>query len=275
MKKLILNFSPTGMVPTKEQTPHVPITPEEIAEDVKACLPLGVSMIHLHARDENGVPTHKKEAFERIIYKIKEIDEEVIIVATTSGRMVKDFDKRSEVLDIKGDLKPDMASLTLGSMNFMKTASVNAPDMVRRLVAKMQDNDIKPELEVFDSGMLNYAHYLIKKGLVEPPYYFNVLLGNIASAQADPLSVGHIAAMLPQNSYYSLAGLGYTQLAMNAMGIIVADGVRVGLEDNIWFDHDRTKKATNYELLERVSKMADLMQRPIASIQEVRSMLEL
>jgi uncharacterized protein (DUF849 family) len=275
MKKLILNFTPTGMLPMKEMTPHVPTTPAEIAADVHACVPHGVSMVHLHARNDQGHPTYKKEIYGEAIGRIREQHPDMVLVVSTSGRTYQEFSQRADVLDLEGSLKPDMASLTLSSLNFNKVASLSSPDMILRLAEKMQDQGIKPELEVFDLGMVNYAHYLIRKGLLTPPYYFNIILGNIAAAQAKLLHLGLIVSELPPGSYWSVGAVGDAQLAMNAVGIVCADGVRVGIEDNIYFDEDRTVFATNQALVERVRHIADVMGRPVATGQDVRCMLNL
>jgi len=274
MKKLIINFCPTGTVTNKQMTPYVPQTPEEIINDVLTCSSLGVSMVHLHAC-ENGEPTYKKEIYAEIIAGIRSKRPDLIIITTTSGRLFTQFEQRSEVLELKGDLKPDMASLTLGSMNFTRHASTNSPEIIIKLINKMRENDIKPELEVFDAGMVNYAKYLINKKLLEPPYYFNILLGNIATAQAKLQHLALILNELPENSIWSIAGIGTCQKKMNLLGLIVGDGIRIGLEDNIWFDCNKENLATNFALVERVAIMAKIADRQIATPEEVREMLNL
>jgi len=275
MKNIIVNLAPTGMIPTKEMTPHVPLTPEEIIADVQKCGKIGVSMVHLHARDKAGVPTYKKDIFARIISGIKTNDENMVVIASTSGRTYQEFNQRAEVLDLEGDVKPDMASLTLSSVNFNKIASMNAPDIIIKLAEKMRQKGIKPELEIFDLGMVNYAHYLIKKELIGPPYYFNIILGNIAAAQAKLLHLGLIVAELPEDSYWSVGGVGDRQSAMNAIGAVEGDGVRTGIEDNIWYDDGRKTLATNYALVKRVAAFATAFGKQIASPSDVRRMLGL
>lgn len=275
MKKLIINFTSTGMIPTKEMTPHVPITPEEIVKDVLKAADLGASMVHLHARDQNGMPTYKKEVYEEIIKNIRKKNKQIILCVSTSGRNFTEFEKRAQVLDIEEPYKPDMASLTLSSLNFNNQASINSPDMIQYLAKKMLDKGIKPELEVFDIGMINYANYLIKKGLLKSPFYFNLLLGNIACAQANLLNVGIMLNELPADSVWSLAGVGDHQASMNSLAIIWGGGVRVGLEDNIWYDQERTKLATNEDLIKRVVNTAKAIGREIATPDEVRKILGL
>lgn len=275
MKEIIINFTPTGMIPTKKMTPHVPVTPPEIIDDVLRCAELGVNVVHIHAYDEEGNQTYRKELYKQIILGIREKRSDIVIGVSCSGRTYSEFKKRVDVLDLDADAKPDMASLTLSSLNFNKIASINSPDMIKRLATKMLERDIKPELEVFDVGMVNYAHYLIRKGLLKPPFYFNVILGNIACAQAKPLHAGLILEEIPDDSVVTIGGVGDYQHDSNVFGILFADGVRVGLEDNIYYDAERKKLATNIELVERIVNLAKILGRTIATPEAVRKRLEL
>ena len=259
-KKFILNFVPTGMIPTKKMTPHVPVTIDEIIQQVLEAAELGANMVHLHVRDpETEEPTYRKEYYADIIKEIRFNYPKLVICTTTSGRTFSEFEKRSDVLDLDGDLKPDFGSLTLSSLNFNKQASINSPQMIQSLAKKMLDRGIKPEMEAFDLGMINYAHYLIHKGLIKPPYYFNLILGNIACAQATLLNLGLMVKELPEGAIWSAAGVGDSQLKMNIMGLISGGGVRVGLEDNIWYDMDRSRPATNRELVQRIINISETM----------------
>jgi len=274
-KKFILNFTPTGMIPTKEITSNVPVSPEEIVEQVLEVAGLGVNMVHIHARDiETGQPTYKKEVYAEILSGIRKKNREIIICVSTSGRTYSEFEKRSECLELTGDLKPDFGSLTLSSVNFNDQASINSPQMIKDLAKMMQGRGIKPELEAFDLGMINYAHYLIKKGLINPPYYFNLILGNIACAQANLLSLGLIVKELPENSIWSAGGIGDFQLTVNALSIVAGGGVRIGLEDNIYFDSERTRLATNHELVQRIVGIAKVLGRRPYTCKEARQILK-
>ena len=275
-KHFILNFTPTGMIPTKDMTPLVPVRPAEIIEQVLEAAELGANMVHLHARDpKDGKPTFKKEVYAEIIAGIRARNKDLVLCVSTSGRDFPGFEERSECLDLTGELRPDMGSLTLSSLNFNKQASLNAPDMIKALAQKMLDNGIKPELEAFDLGMINYAHYLIHKGLVTPPYYFNLILGNIACAQANLLSLGLMIKELPPDSIWSVGGIGDFQLKMNALGIVDGGGVRIGLEDNIYYDHDRTQLASNRDLITRIVGIAAAMGRTPYSHKDIRKVLGL
>jgi 3-keto-5-aminohexanoate cleavage enzyme len=270
---LIVNLAPTGIIPTRAMTRHVPLTPKAIIADVLKCRKLGVTTVHLHARDNNGETTYKKDVYAEIIRGIRNADKDIVICVSTSGRNFTEVEKRSDVLDLEGDLKPDMASLTLSSLNFNNTASINSPEMIQTLARKMLDKNIKPELEVFDVGMINYAKYLIKKRLLAPPYYFTLLLGNIACAQANLMHLGYMLHELPDDSFYSVAGIGNSQLTMNAVSIAYGGGIRIGLEDNIWFDDKRTRLATNYDLIQRIISIAKVMGRAVMNPETFRSLL--
>ena len=273
---LIVNFTPTGMIPTKEMTPHVPITVEEIIEDIHQALDIGITMVHLHVRDAaTGKSTYRAEVFGKIIEGIRSFSKDLIVCVSLSGRNIKEFEKRAEVLQLEGDLKPDMGSLTLSSLNFNRVASINSPEMIQRLAHELKSRGILAELEAFDAGMINYAKYLEHKGILEPPHYFNLLFGNIACAQADLLHVGIMIRDLPENSYWALAGIGDFQLKMNSIAIVSGGGVRVGLEDNIWFDKARTKLATNSDLLHRIHRLAEASERKIMSPGRLRKLLNL
>lgn len=275
-ENLIINFTPTGMIPTKEMTPFVPVTVAEIVEDVHEASEIGITMVHLHARDEaTGKPTYKAQLYGDIIAGIRKFAPELVICVSLSGRDFQEFEKRAEPLQLDGALKPDMGSLTLSSLNFNKQASLNAPDMIQALAGAMKERGIRAELEAFDLGMINYARYLERKELLAAPHYFNLLLGNIACAQADLLHAGLMVRDLPPESYWSLAGIGDSQLMMNSMAIVAGGGVRVGLEDNIWYDQSRTKLARNADLLKRIHFLAEAHERPMMPSSEFRRLFEL
>ncbi|TRW90343.1 3-keto-5-aminohexanoate cleavage protein [Candidatus Methylobacter oryzae] len=275
MQPLIINLAPTGMVPTRMQSCYVPLTPQEIGADVARCAALGVSMVHLHARAEDGTPTEALTVYERIIDEVRTSNPEIVVIVSTSGRLINEAERRATALYLEGRFKPDMASLTLGSMNFATSASVNDPKTITLLAKIMQERGIRPELEVFDTGMVNFAKILIDKGLITPPFYFNILLGNPSTAQATLLHLATIINDLPPQSIWSLAGIGRFQTRANALGVVLGNGVRVGLEDNLWLDEERTQLATNAQLVQRVINQAEALNRAIATPQTVRRMLSL
>jgi len=257
-------------------TPYVPIYINEVIEDVHRAFEIGITMVHLHARDQKtGEPTYKVEIYRNIIEGIRKFSKDLVVCVSLSGRKFKEFEQRSEPLQLDGNLKPDMGSLTLSSVNFNRVASINSPNIILSLAQEMKTRGILAELESFDVGMVNYSKYLRKKGLLEPPYYFNLLLGNVACAQADLLHTGIMVRDLPSNSLWSLAGIGDAQLMMNSIGVASGGGVRTGIEDNIWYDPARTRLARNVDLIRRIHKLAKANERKIMSPSQLRGFLKL
>jgi len=264
------------MIPTREMTAHVPLTVEEIVDDVYAAWEIGITMVHLHARDERtGEPTYRADVYGRIIEGIRQFTRDLVVCVSLSGRTFQEFEQRSAPLSLEGECKPDMASLTLSSVNFNRIASLSSPDMIQALASEMMRRGILAELEAFDVGMINYAKYLENRGLLEAPHYFNLLLGNVACAQADLLHAGIMIRDLPSHSYWSLAGIGDAQLMMNAVAIAVGGGVRVGLEDMIWYDSSRTRLARNADLVGRIHRLAEACDRPVMAPVQLRKLLNL
>jgi 3-keto-5-aminohexanoate cleavage enzyme len=267
--KLIVKLAPTGMIPTKADTPYVPITPEEIAEDVFRAWNLGVSIVHVHARDEAGRPTHKKEHFERIFELIRDRCPDIIICATTSGRIAPQVEHRSEVLDFR----PEMASLTMGSLNFPKYPNVNSLETIRSLAKVMREQAIIPELEIFEAGFINTSKYLARKGELIEPMHFNILLGSLGSAPADLKDLVYMVESLPPGCTWSATGIGRFQTRINVAAIIMGGHVRVGIEDSIYYNYPKKELATNERLVERIIKIAREVGREIATPREAREML--
>lgn len=273
--KLIINAAITGMVPTKKDTPHVPLGVDEIVKDATACCRAGASIIHLHARDADGTPTYHKEIFAEMIGGLRANCPDVIVCVSTSGRVHNTFEKRSQVLELEGELKPDLGSLTMGSLNFPNQASINTPEMIENLALKMKDRGIAPEIEVFETGMIYAAKVLMKRGVLVAPFYFNLLLGSVFSAPATLFDLSHMVISLPSDVHWGAAGIGQFQLKMNFAAVLMGGHVRVGLEDNIYFDHKRKTLATNPMLVERAAKFGQDVGREVASPREAREMFGL
>lgn len=269
---LIINVCLTGMIPTRSQTPHVPLAPDEIIAAAIEAYDAGARLAHLHARDERGAPTPDPAIYDKIIRGIRRERPGMICCATTSGRNWSDFERRAAVLHLDPPARPEMASLTLGSLNFLTNPSVNSIEMVEQLAMTMKEQGVRPELEVFDHGMINLAKYLERNGVIGGRKYFNLLLGNLNTAPATVGSLAALAAALPENSVWAGAGLGQFQLPMNAAAIVAGGHVRVGLEDAIFFDYGKERLATNRELIERVVRIAAELQRPLATPEEARQL---
>ena len=267
---LIVNAALTGMVPMKPDNPWVPITPDEIADDAVRVVAAGASIVHLHARDGDGSPSYRREIYAEIIAKIRDRCPDVIVCVSTSGRVFRSFAERSDVLDLKSDVKPDMASLTLGSLNFPKQAVTNDPETIRRLAERMAERGIVPELEVFDLGMVDYAKYLVDRGILRGPHYFNILLGSLGTLAASPLNLALVVQALPAGSTWAAAGIGRYQFSVNAMAVTMGGHVRVGLEDNL-FMGTKERPATNLALVERIVALGRAFEREPATPSEART----
>lgn len=273
---LIINLAPTGAVADIAKNPHVPVSHAAMVEDISHCARAGAAMVHLHVRDEAGQPSADPRLFQALINALRATPEgrELALCVSTSGRHGQTLEQRAAVLDLSGTAKPDLASLTLGSLNFARGASLNEPDTIRFLAKRMLERGIRPELEIFDLGMLHYAKVLIAEGLLAPPFYFNLMLGNLAGAQATLNDLAALANLLPPGSLWSVGGIGKNQRTAAGLGCVAAHGVRIGLEDNLWQD-DRATPATNLWLVRRLADLAAAYGRSLASAGEVRHRLAL
>jgi 3-keto-5-aminohexanoate cleavage enzyme len=271
--KVIINAAITGMVPTKKDNPNVPISSDEIVADAKRCWEAGASIIHVHAREADGTPTHRGEIYRELFLRIRQACPGLMISGSSSGRRVSELEKRAEVLEPETGFHPDFASLTLGSLNFRSGASVNAPETIQGLARAMRERGIVPELEMFDFGMVDYAHHLIKEGVLDKPLYGNILLGSLGTLSATPYNLAAMVRNLPEGMTWSATGIGRFQFQVNAMALSMGGHVRVGLEDNLWYDDARTQQASNPGLIERVVQLAGALGREIASPDEARAMI--
>ncbi|MCW4001305.1 MAG: 3-keto-5-aminohexanoate cleavage protein [Candidatus Bathyarchaeota archaeon] len=270
--KLIITLAPTGMIPTKDLTPHVPITAEEIAADTYEAYKLGASVVHVHARDEEtGKPTCNVAVFEKIFKEIKRKCPDIIICATTSGRTDPQVEHRAEVLD----LYPDLASLTLGSLNFPQHPSVNPLSTIEKLATLMKERNVLPELEIFEPGFINTAKYLFKKGLLKKPMHFCMLLGSLGSIPAGINDLSYLVHSLPSESNWSATGIGRFQTQINAAAVLMGGHVRIGIEDSIYYNYPKQELATNAKLVERIVNVAKELGRDIATPREARELLGL
>lgn len=268
----IINACLTGMMARKEHNAALPVRAEEIATDARACVEAGASILHLHGREEDETPDWRPQTYARILGAVREVAGDAILCVSTSGRRVQDLDRRAACLDVSP--RPDMASLTLGSLNFLREGVVNAPSMIRGLARRMAERGVRPELEVFDIGMARMAASLVDEGVLEPPCYVNILLGNAGTAGADAEDLCAIVRHLPEDTTWCVAGIGRQQLRANTMGLLFGDGVRVGLEDNLYIDENKSP-ATNAALIRRITEIGRLLGLRPATPSEVRARLGL
>lgn len=269
MEKLIITVAPTGNVPTKAMTPFVPVTAEEIADDIVGCCQAGASVAHIHARNEEGNPTHEKKYFESILNALDERKSPVIKQISTGARAGKTLEARAEALS----LRPLSASLTTGSANFPRTANVNEPALIEYLAKAMLEYKIKPELEIFDTAMINNAVELKKAGLLYEPLQFNLVMGVKGAIPATPKNLFHLVESLPPGAIWSVSIIGPAHVNLSMIAMALGGHVRVGVEDNIYYS--KGVLATNKMLVERIAALAKAMGRGVATPSEAKQILGL
>jgi 3-keto-5-aminohexanoate cleavage enzyme len=199
----------------------------------------------------------------------------VVVCVSTSGRVFREFEQRAEALALDGDLRPELASLTLGSLNFPKHASVNDPEMIKRLAERMVERGIMPELEVFDFGMVDYARHLLAQGVLLAPLYFNLLLGSLGTLSASPFHLAALVQSLPRGAAWGATGIGRYQFEVNALAVAMGGHVRVGLEDAVYMDAEKRRPASNAALVERVAALARACEREVATPAQARELIGL
>jgi len=269
MEKLIITAALTGNVPTREHTPHVPLTPEEIAQDVSRCYDAGASIFHIHARDSQARPTLDRDVFKTTARLIKARNPEAILQLSTGARAGKDWEARANPVR----LLPEMASFTTGSNNLPGIVYENAPEFIRYLAEVFRDTGVKPEIEVFETGMINNAQHLVKKGLLSTPLHFDFVLGAPGAMPGTVKNLVFLAESLPPGSTWTVAGIGKAEIPLATAAIAMGGHVRVGIEDNLRLP-DGTL-ATNAQLVKKVVTIARAMGREIASPEESRQILSL
>lgn len=269
MKKLVLTLAQTGSVPTREKNPHAPITPAEIVRDICDGYERGAAITHIHARDENEKPSQELKDFKRIYDLLDASGCPIIRQISTSGRFFKSVEERAQGLA----LKPPSASLTTGSVNFHNFIYENHPDLIQFLAETMSKNNIKPELEIFDTGMIQNALALHKDGLLKEPLQFNFVMGIKGAMAAIPKNLLHCLEMLPPNSIWQVSAIGPTHVQMSTMAIALGGNVRVGIEDNLYYT--KGVLATNAMLIDRITAIAKVYGRELATPDEAREILGL
>jgi len=269
VQKLIVTVALTGNVPTKEMNPHLPETPGEIAADVRRCADAGAALFHVHARDENQKPTLDIEITKEIVRKIKETAPGVVLQLSTGMRAGKDWDARCKPVR----LLPEMASFTTGSNNLPGIVYENSPQFIEHLAAVYKETDVKPEIEVFEAGMIANALFLGKKGLIRFPMHFDFVIGAPGSMSASVKNLLFLSESIPAGSTWTVAGIGKWEIPLAAAAMVMGGHVRVGLEDNLFLPDG--SPASNPKLVETVVRIAREIGREIATPEEARAILAL
>lgn len=271
MEKLIISACISGAEVTKEQNPAVPYTVEEIVREAKSAYEAGASVIHLHVRWDDGTPTQSTERFQECYDAIRAVCPDAIIQPSTGGAVGMTDAERLESTNIVPT--PEFATLDCGTCNFGgDDIFVNTDNTIMNFAKIMQDRGIKPELEVFDKGMVDTALKVYKKGLLEKPMHFDFVLGVQMSATLRDLVF--ISDSIPAGSTWTATGLGRNAWHIAAATISLGGHVRVGFEDNLYLEKGRLAKS-NGEMVEKAVKIAKLLGREIATPTEAREILGL
>jgi 3-keto-5-aminohexanoate cleavage enzyme len=268
----IISVAITGSVPRKKDNPAVPITVSEQIDSTHAAYEAGAALVHIHVRNDDETPSSDPDKFARLQEGIRRHCPDIIIQFSTGGRG-RALDQRGAMLY----LKPDMASLATGSVNFPTIVYENPPDFVRSLAKTMLDGGIKPEIEVFDLAMLYNTANLVTEGLIAPPphvqFVFGVKHALPARREILEFEVAQLCTLLP-GATWTAAGIGRNQLEVNHWALQLGGHCRTGLEDNIRWDKN-TLAESNAQLVRRVAEICAAYDRPVATPQEAREILGL
>ena len=267
---LIVTVAPTGGVHGKEAHSGLPETPAEIAETAAACEEAGASIVHLHARRENGERAFSRERFQELTDAVRAATDDIVIQHSTGGTGVP-IEDRFEPL--RTEPAPEMASLDMGPVNrYHHLTSENPRGMVDALFAEMRERGIKPEMEAFNPGHLNEVRAFLKRADVDEPPYVNVLLGGGTLTVPRPRNLLNLVENLPEGAAFNTLATGRHQLPLTTMGMLLGGHVRVGFEDNLHYRKGE-RAESNAQLVERTCEIATLLDRPVATPVEARDIL--
>ncbi|MFF8780465.1 3-keto-5-aminohexanoate cleavage protein [Streptomyces sp. NPDC015140] len=289
-ENVIITCALTGAGDTVRKSPHVPVTPEQIARNAVEAAAAGAAVVHIHVRDpETGAPSRDPKLYREVVERVKETGTDVIINLTAGmgGDLVIDPDdplthlpgtdlvSGLERLPHVEDLLPDICTLDCGSLNFGDGSNlyVSTPDMLRAGARRIQELGVRPELEIFDTGQLWFAKQLLAEGLLDDPTVFQLCMGIPWGAPADPGVLQSMVNMLPDGARWASFALGRMQMPWVAQSILLGGHVRVGLEDNLYLG--KGNKATNAQLVERAVTITESIGARVATPDEARATLGL
>lgn len=272
-KELIITVAVTGGLHGKDTNKNIPEQPAEIARDVAACEEAGASIVHVHARDQKGRPAKDPKKFEEIHELIKEHCDDIIVQYTTGGRS---FDREERIAPVlESDPQPEMASIDMGPKNSGQTEwSTHPRDEHEEYAQIMLERGIKPELELFNRGMLTEVQHLIEQDLLDEPVYCNLIFGMQTGTLPHPRNLINFVDNLPDGTEWNCMAIGKQQLPLTTFGIIYGGHVRVGMEDNVYYRKGE-KVQSNAQLVERTARLAKELNRPIASPAGAREILNI
>ena len=289
MNKTLITCAVTGNLVKPEQTPHLPITPTQIADECLAAAEAGAGQVHIHVRDPGtGKPSMEVELYREVVERIRRQDRELIVNLTTGpgGRFIPSEDdpkvyapgtsllppeRRVEHIAL---IRPDVCSLDLNTMNSGPDVVNNTPKNVRRMAKVIREAGVKPELEIFDSGDINLALDLIADGTLDGPAMWTFVLGVKYGFAPTPETLLYARNMLPRGAFWSAFGIGRMEFPIVAQAWLMGGHVRVGMEDNIYLSHGVLAES-NAQLVAKARDIVRSLGGQVASASEARGMLGL
>jgi len=285
MDKVIVTVAVIGSRPTREQNPHIPLTPEEIADSAYECFNEGASIVHVHVRDlKTQKRSMESDLFRRVMERLNSKCNMMINLTTgVGGQLVVGADNQPDMsrslmaspekrVEHVLQLKPELCSLDIGSSNSGSGVFINAEPVIDRMAELIKKSGVKPEVEIFDFGDIQIAERLIKLGLIEKNAHFQLCMGTKMGVPATPKMAVTLAEALPAEGTWSIFGVGATQFPMVAMGVLLNGHVRVGFEDNLYLKKGQLAKS-NAELVKRAVEIIRSLNKDVASVDEAREIL--
>ncbi len=269
MQKLIITAALTGAEVTREQQPALPVTPQEIAAAAEECAKAGASIVHLHAREADGTPTQDRETYRRIIAAIRERCDVIVQVSTGGAVGMTSAERLAPVT-----LAPEMATLSMGTVNFGDDVFMNHPADMETFLHAMQQHGVKPEFEIFDTGMITTLNRWLKKGLLQGPQHVDFVLGIPGGMAGTPQALLYMVEQLPPAATWTVAGIGSAQLPLGTLAILLGGHVRVGFEDNVYYRKGELA-SSNAQLVSRIARISEELNRPVATPAQARAILGL
>lgn len=272
MEKLIITVATTGAITSKDSNPNLPLTPEEIADEVYSSYLAGASIAHVHIRDEQGKPSMDPGIFAKTVKLIRERCDIILNLTSSGGRglVLTDEDRFIHMQQ----LKPSLGSFDAGSLNLGDRPFINTPQFLEKLAKAMLECGVKPEVEVFEAGMITNALRIAQKGLIKEPLHFQFVLGAQGAMDATANNLIFLMNSIPPGSTWSVAGIGRKQLPLAVIAIVSGGHVRVGMEDNIFY-RKNVLAQSNAQFVERIVRLAEELERPVANVAEARRILGL
>jgi 3-keto-5-aminohexanoate cleavage enzyme len=269
MQPVMITAAMVGAEVTRAQQPNLPTTPQEIIAAAVECYEAGAAIVHLHVRDAEGNATQDVSIFREVVEGIRARCD-IITQVSTGGAIWMSAEERLQSIECR----PDMATLTTGTVNFGDGVFMNDRGLVETFARRLRDDGIVPEIEIFDAGMLEEAIRLRSMGLISDPIHFDFVMGVPGGIGADPAHLVHLVRCLPPGSSWSVAGIGRHQLTMGLIAVAMGGNVRVGFEDNIFYRKGELAK-TNAHMVARIVRIAQELDRPIATPGQARDILQL